>query len=128
MNVMSGALHPTAGPRRIEALAYIIERLRRGSSPSYAEIGRNMKPAVGEGRARQLVDQLVKLGVIERDAGSHRGISVRDLTACRILIDEALGQSGWWHAAPLAPLEAPAPCSFLQLPVLPLMELPPDLD
>lgn len=124
---MQGELRPAAPPRRVEALAYIIERLRKGVSPSYAEIGRAMRPKVGEGRARQFVDQLVKLGVIERDVGSHRGISIRDFAACRAMIDAALGQGGWWHAAPLAPLVAPDPCSLLQLPVLPLIELPPGL-
>lgn len=121
--------HSAVGPpRRIEALAYILERLKRGASPSYAEIGRNMNPPVGEGRARDLVDQLVKLRVIDRDVGSHRGIVIRDVVACRAMFDEALGQGGWWHAAPLANLAPPEPCSFLHLPVLPLIELPPDID
>ncbi|KQR83468.1 hypothetical protein [Sphingomonas sp. Leaf343] len=127
MNIMQGVLRPNAPPRRVEALAYIIQRLRRGASPSYDEIGRNMNPPVGGGRARQYVDQLVKLRVIGRDVGSHRGIVILDLAACLALIDKALGQGGWAHAAPLAPLMPPDPCSFLQLPILPLIELPPDL-
>lgn len=126
MNAMSGALLPASSPRRVEALAIIVERLRRGSSPSYAEIGRAMNPAVGAGRARHLVDQLVRIGVIDRDVGSHRGIVIRDFAACRALFDTALGETGWWHAAPLAPMAPPDQCSFLHLPLLPLIELPPD--
>lgn len=85
-----------------------------------------MNPQVGEGRARHLVEQLVKLGVIGRDAGSHRGIYIRDFEACRALIDTALGKQGWHHAGALAPLSAPY--SLLHLPVLPLIELPDALD
>jgi len=59
-------------PRRIEALAYIVERIERtGTSPSYGEIGRGMRPHVTGSRVRQLVDQLVRIGVIERDVASR---------------------------------------------------------
>lgn len=115
-----------AAPRRVEALACIIESLRRGKSPSYEDLGRAMNPAVSGERARIFVAQLVKLGVIGRDAGSHRGIYIRDFEACRTLIDTALGKQGWHHAGALAPLSAPY--SLLNLPVLPLIELPDALD
>ncbi len=114
-----------ATPRRIEALAYIIERIQRsGTSPSYGEIGRALRPEVDKSRARQLVDQLVALGVIERPPASRRGIRIRDLQRCRELIDEALGQKGWHHSKALGALEAPS--TFEHLPLLPLIELPPD--
>jgi SOS-response transcriptional repressor LexA len=117
---------PTASPRRIEALAYIIERIQRsGTSPSYGEIGQALRPQVDKSRARQLVDQLVALGVIERPPASRRGIRIRDLHLCRQMIDDALGQKGWVHAKPLGHLEHPS--TFEHLPVLPLIELPPDL-
>lgn len=117
---------PTAAPRRIEALAYIIERIQRsGTSPSYGEIGRALHPQVDKSRARQLVDQLVALDVIERPPSSRRGIRIRDLQRCRELIDDALGQTGWTHAKPLGGLEYPS--TFEHLPILPLIELPPDL-
>lgn len=66
---------PIATPRRIEALAYIIERIHRsGTSPSHGEIGWGLRPQVDKSRARQLVYPLVALGVIERPPASHRGI------------------------------------------------------
>lgn len=115
---------PTTSPRRIEALAYIIERIQRsGTSPSYGEIGRALRPEVDKSRARQLVDQLVVLGVIERPPASRRGIRIRDLVRCRELIDEALGQKGWHHSKALGSLQPPS--TFEHLPVLPLIELPP---
>lgn len=115
-----------AAPRRIEALAYIIERIQRsGTSPSYGEIGRALRPTVVPSRARQLVDQLVALGVIERPPASRRGIRIRDLQRCREMIDEALGHTGWVHSKALGVLEHPS--TFEHLPVLPLIELPPDL-
>ena len=116
---------PTATPRRVEALAYIIERIQRsGTSPSYDEIGRALRPPVDKSRARQLVDQLVAVGVIERPPASRRGIRIRDLQHCREMIDEALGQKGWVHSKALGVLERPS--TFEHLPVLPLIELPPD--
>lgn len=117
---------PTAAPRRVEALAYIIERIQRsGTSPSYGEIGRALRPTVVPSRARQLVDQLVELGVIERPPASRRGIRIRDLQRCREMIDDALGRKGWVHSKPLGSLEHPS--TFEHLPVLPLIELPHDL-
>lgn len=117
---------PTASPRRIEALAYIIERIQRtGTSPSYGEIGLALRPKVDKSRARQLVDQLVALGVIERPPASRRGIRIRDLVRCRELIDEALGAKGWHHSKALGSLQSPS--TFEHLPVLPLIELPPGL-
>jgi SOS-response transcriptional repressor LexA len=112
-------------PRRIEALAYIIERIQRsGTSPSYGEIGRALRPEVDKSRARQLVDQLVELGVIERPPASRRGIRIRDLQRCRELIDVALGQKGWHHSQALGALQPPS--TFEHLPLLPLIELPHD--
>lgn len=115
---------PIASPRRVEALAYIIERIQRsGTSPSYGEIGQALRPTVDKSRARQLVDQLVALGLIERPPASRRGIRIRDLQRCREVIDEALGQKGWVHSKALGALEHPS--TFEHLPILPLIELPP---
>ena len=116
----------TAAPRRIEALAYIIERIQRsGTSPSYGEIGRALRPPVVPSRARQLVDQLVEFGVIERPPASRRGIRIRDLQRCREMIDDALGRTGWHHSRALGDLEPPS--TFEHLPILSLIELPADL-
>lgn len=126
---MQGELRPAAPPRRVEALAFIIGRIRSGgTSPSYGEIGRAMNPQVDRGRARQYVDQLVKLGVIDRDPGAQRGIRVRDLGACCALIDSALGAGGWWHAARLAPLSPPDPYTLVQLPISPPFRHLPDIE
>lgn len=117
---------PTATPRRIEALAYIIERIQRtGTSPSYGEIGLALRPTVVPSRAAQLVDQLVALGVIDRPLASRRGIRIRDLQRCREMIDEALGRTGWTHSKALGDLQYPS--TFEHLPVLPLIELTPDI-
>ena len=107
--------------RRVEALAYIVDRIQRsGTCPSYGEIGQAMRPSVEPTRVRQLVDQLVRLGLIERPIASRRGIRIRDLAQCRALIEEALGREGWSYSPPLGPLE-PHPCTFEQLPFLPLI-------
>lgn len=106
-------------PRREEALAIIVERIARyGVSPTYDEIGDAMRPPVRRTRARQFVDQLVAIGTVERVPGSQRGIRVRDVERRRAIIETALGNGGWWHAAPLGPLEAP-PCTIQQLPLMP---------
>lgn len=124
MGAQSGS--HSATPRRIEALAYIIERIQRsGTSPSYGEIGHALRPQVDKSRARQLVDQLVALGVIERPPASRRGIRIRDLQRCREMIDDALGRTGWHHSRALGDLEPPS--TFEHLPILPLIELPADL-
>lgn len=110
-----------APPRRVEVLAYIVERIQRsGTSPSYGEIGLALRPCVDPSRARQLVEQLVKLELIERPPASRRGIRIRDLARCRQLIAETLGQQGCWYAQPLGVLEPP-PSTFQQLPLLPLI-------
>lgn len=117
-----------APPRRVEALAYIVERIQRsGTSPSYGEIGRAMRPRVEQTRVRQYVEQLIVLGVIERPAASRRGIRIRDLALCRQMIEQALGLNGWHHAAPLGQLEPP-PCTIEQLPLLPLIVDDPLID
>ncbi len=108
-------------PRRIEALAYIIERIdRSGISPSYGEIGRAMRPRIATTRARNLVDQLVRIGLIERETGSRRGIRIRDAHRCRMLIADASGQHGSCHGQSLGQLIV-HPCTNLHLPIIPLI-------
>lgn len=108
-------------PRRIEALAYIMERIDRGGiSPSYGEIGRAMRPSIAKTRARNLVDQLVRIGLIERETGSRRGIRIRDAHRCRMLIAEARGQHRWADAHPPGQLIV-HPCTNKHLPIIPLI-------
>ena len=123
---MSGAA--SAPPRRVEALAYIVERIQRsGTSPSYGEIGKAMHPHVEHTRVRQLVDQLVKLELIERPIASRRGIRIRDLARCRQVIDQARDHDGWSSPSPLALIEQ-TPCIIEQLPFLPLIVKGPAAD
>jgi len=108
-------------PRRIEALAYIMERIdRSGTSPSFGEVGRAMRPRIASTRVRNLVDQLVRIGLIERDVGLRRGIRIRDAHRCRVLITDTLGQHGWSHAHPLGKLNV-HPCTNKHLPIVPLI-------
>lgn len=118
-----------APPRREEALAYIVERIARsGISPSYAEIGRAMRPRVGKTRVRDLVNELIVLQVLDRDPGSQRGIRIRDVVRCRSMIENALGIGGWWHAPPLGSLAPPDGFDALELPLMPAFEHLPDPD
>lgn len=74
-------------PRCIETLAYIMQRIdRSGISPSYGEIGRAMRPRVKGTR----VEQFVRLGAIERDIGSRRGIRILDAALCQRMIAAGL--------------------------------------
>ncbi len=86
-----------------------------------------MNPPVQGSRAAQYVDQLVKLGVIERPLASRRGIRIRDFDKCRQMIHDALGAQGFCQARQLGELEPP-PYTIEQLPVLRLIELIPDVD
>jgi SOS-response transcriptional repressor LexA len=118
-----------APPRREEALAYIVERIvRSGTSPSYAEIGKAMRPRVGITRVRDLVNELIVLEVIDRDPGSQRGIRIRDVARCRKMIERALGFGGWWHAPPLGTLTPPDSADATELPLMPAFEHLPDPD
>ncbi|MBB4618537.1 hypothetical protein [Sphingomonas abaci] len=91
---------------------------RSGTSPSYGEIGRAMRPRIASTRVRNLVDQLVRIGVVERGTGARRGI--RDAHRCRVLIADALGRHGWAHAHPLGNLIV-HPCTNEHLPIIPLI-------
>jgi SOS-response transcriptional repressor LexA len=124
---MDGQRRP-GPPRRVEALAYIVERISRSNtSPSYGEIGRALRPPVNSSRAGQLVDELVALGFIARPPASRRGIVICDLVRCRSAIEEALGHSGWRHASPLGALQG-LPYTFDHLPRVPPFEHIPDVD
>lgn len=121
---MGNQVVPAAVPRRIEALAIIVERIQRsGTCPSYGEVAKAMRPPVDRSRVPRLIDQLVRLGAIARPPASRRGIVIRDLQLCHELIDQALGQQGWRHSKALGCLEQPS--TFEHLPILPLIELPP---
>lgn len=96
--------------RRDEALAFISERITRsGVAPSYGEIARAMRPKVHRSTAAGYVEELMKLGVIERDPASRPGIGIRDLVYCRNVVDRALLANGWTIAVPLGVLEDPVP-------------------
>lgn len=113
------AMH--GAPRRVEALAYIMHRIdRSGISPSYGEIGRAMRPRVKATRVAQFVEQLVRLGAIERDVGSRRGIRILDAALCQrmIVTGRCDGES---HPARLISDIGLQPCTHEQLPVFSLI-------
>lgn len=115
--IMMGA-SPTPR-RRDEALAFIIDRLvKTGTAPSYDEIGRELR--VSKIRARQLVDQLIADGTIEKTPGSQRALRIRDVVHARWIIDQFARSLGWIVASPLGELQPPLP--QVQLPVLPPFE------
>ncbi|KTT72633.1 hypothetical protein NS334_08550 [Sphingomonas endophytica] len=108
----------------MQVLAIIVERIARsGVSPCYEEIGRLMVPPISKTRVKQHVDKLVYFDrVLDREAGAQRASRIRDLDRCREMIENELGERGWFHARPLGPLIAPAPCTIEQLPVIPPFE------
>ena len=114
-----------AAPRRYEALAYIIERLvNTRTSPSYDEIADHL--GVRKTRARELVEQLIDEGIVERQVGRQRSFVVRDLTRSRMILVEVLNRLGWAEALPLGGLSQP--CTIEQLPMLPPFEHLLDVD
>ena len=108
-------------PRRIEALAYIMQRINgSGISPSYGEIGRAMRPRVKGTRVAQFVEQLVRLGAIERDVGSRRGIRILDAALCQRMIAAGLQDGASRSARPIGEINL-QPCTYEQLPVFSLI-------
>ncbi len=113
--------------RRDEALAIIIERIARdGVPPTEDEIGLAMRPKVSRARARQLVDQLVVDGDIEKRPGGQRNIRVLDVAHARALLEQAARRLGWVVSAPMGALQPP--CQQGQLPRVPPFEHLPDVD
>lgn len=112
-------------PRRYEALAYIIERIvQTGTSPSYDEIADRL--GVRKTRARELVDQLIAEGLVERPLGKQRSFRVRDVSGSRNILVEVLNRLGWTDAVPLGQLEQP--CTHERLPMLPPFAHLPSVD
>jgi SOS-response transcriptional repressor LexA len=117
--------HPPAPARRDQVLAFIVDRIvRTGTSPTFDEIGLALQ--FSSSRAKQLVDQLVKRGVIEKTPGAQRNLRVRDVTQSRTIVAEALRGIGWIPSGPMAPLPGDLPNG--QLPMLPPFEHFPDID
>ncbi|MBI0475386.1 hypothetical protein D9601_08485 [Sphingomonas sp. MA1305] len=111
--------------RRYEALAYIIERIvQTGTSPSYDEIADQL--GILKTRTRELVDQLIDEGLVERPLGKQRSFRVRDVSGSRNILVEVLNRLGWADAVPLGDLEQPR--THERLPMLPPFEHLPDVD
>ncbi len=93
--------------RRDEVLAYIIDQIvRYGICPSYDEIGRHL--AISRTRSRQLVQQLVAIGAIERLLGAKRGFRVVDMAISRNMLGDALQRLGWVQAPAMGILQGQA--------------------
>ena len=119
----------TASPasrRRDEALVIIIEWIARdGVSPTEQEIGDAMRPIVSRARVRELLNQLVNLGLVDKRPGL-RGLRVREVAHSRLMLDQAARRLGWSVAEPTGDL--PHPCLGGQLVMLPPFEHLPDID
>lgn len=117
---------PAATPlRRDQALAFIIERIVRTSiCPTLDEIGQALE--VSKPRVRELIDQLVDAGLIERTVGTQRNLRVRDVAQCRSMVEVSLRRLGWATASPEGTLEPTRP--KVQLPMLAPFEHIPDID
>ena len=116
---------PTLPLRRDEALAFIIDRIvRTGICPTLDEIG--VALAVSKPRVRELVDQLVDAGVVERTIGSQRNLRVKNVAHCRSMLEMSLRRLGWSTAEPSGELAPPLP--NVQLPMLAPFEHLPDVD
>lgn len=101
--------------RREEVLAFVLEQLAQGRPcPTFKEIGEAV--GVKETRARQLVDQLIKLGIIGRTTGLQRNLVVRDVTLAREIVVQVLRRIGAMAAAPLG--EFFGTCAQSQLPIV----------
>ncbi len=93
--------------RNDEVLAYIIDQIvRYGICPSYDEIGRHL--AISRTRSRQLVQQLVAIGAIERLLGAKRGFRVVDMAVSRNMLGVALERLGWVQAPAFGTLQGQA--------------------
>lgn len=110
----------TAAPlRREELLAFLVEQLARGRGcPTYAEMGQAM--GVAETRARQLVDQLVSIGIVEKTPGRQRNLIIRDVTLAREIVVQVFRKIGGLAAAPLG--ELMGHCAQAQLPIVAVLE------
>ncbi len=111
--------------RREEVLAFVLEQLASGRGcPSFKEIG----DAVGvkETRARQLVDQLVEIGIIGRTAGLQRNLVIRDVTLARAIAVQVFRRIGGFAADPLG--ELVGPCAQAQLPIVAVLQHIPEDD
>jgi hypothetical protein len=111
--------------RRDELLAFLVEQLARARGcPSYKEMG--IAVGVSETRARQLVDQLVKIGIVGRTPGLQRNLVIRDVTHAREIVVEAFRRIGGMAAAPLG--ELIGHCAQAQLPIVAVLEHKPEHD
>lgn len=109
--------------RREQLLALIIEGLARdGRSPSVRELARAL--GISCTRVRQLIDQLVREGRLERRAGAQRGLIVRDVVGGRDLLKNVLRRLGWADEQVIDGLG----CPLEQLPRLGALEHLPDVD
>ena len=107
-------------------MAFIIEHIvRHQVSPTLDEIAARL--VVSKPRARELVDQLVEGGQVERTPGAQRNLRVRDVSGSRVGLEDALRHLGWTTAPPMGhDLQKPLP--NVQLPIFPPFDQIPDVD
>lgn len=113
--------------RRDQVLAFVIERIvRTGTSPTLDEIADGLVPRVSKARAQELVEQLVRAGLLQRVPGSVRNLRVCGVDECRIVLLEAMRRLGWSESAPMGDLQQPP--TSVQLPLIAPFEDLPDPD
>lgn len=94
--------------RREEVLAFIIQCLVKDRvSPTLREIA--LAVGVEKTRARELVNQLVGIGIVQKTPGAQRNLRIRDVSLARELILQDLNELGVTTAAPMADLQHPRP-------------------
>ncbi len=116
---------PAPLKRRDQVLAFIIEQIVRfGTAPTFVEISREL--LISDSRAKELVGQLIKRGVVEKTPGAKRSLRVRDVTGSRIQLEDVMRRLGWTTAHPMGVLQHPLPNG--QLPMIPPFEHLPDAE
>lgn len=122
-DLVNAPFRPPTAPRRYEALAFIMQQIvQTGTCPSIVEIGEGI--GVQRTRARELMAQLCREGIIDRVPGKKRSFRVRDVVRSRMILEDVLRNLGWSVAMPLGSLSTPRPNE--QLPMLPPFEHLPD--
>lgn len=114
MGVDSGRGEPR---KKDVALAIIVDRIAQGRNATLQDIADAL--GVSKQRARQLVDQLVKSGQVERTPGAVRALRVPNVAASRAVLEDVLSRHGWIVAGPF---------TNVQLPLFPPFEHLPDVD
>ena len=122
---MGANFPPAPLRRRDQVLAFIIEPIVRfGTAPTSVEISREL--SIGDSRAKELIAQLIKRGVVEKTPGAKRSLRVRDVAGSRVQLEDVRRRLGWATAHPMGTLQQPFQNG--QLPMIPPFQHLPDAE